>query len=449
MDDHKWYAKYIAEFATSHHGDKSHQQGWFASHYTPETGWIVIANPSIAPVFLAAITLAISISTPLLLARIPRAFAIAWLIFRWRDKPDETKPNSNRRLSWHLPVLLANSGQFLSDGYTALVGFWSHARHKDIPRAVTYLGFAFFCLAAVVLGPLVALLVSRNVVYGFAGPESGPCYGQLNFTVGATNNLVARALDHHMRSYELVPWVSTFNYAWTENNTDYTTADRPVVQPISGVTYRQLPGCLLGDDVLCDSRFNRTHHVSVTMSPARLGLWYDDTWKFELRGYCVRLNSTAISRRTSSSINTTFTYNLGFAPGGVRHADLSDHTVCPLNASHHPDWRLGQAEDQRFDRRLNIIADSFFVNSDLERGFPCYQWRESLRALDSDGLTVLTVLPPRDANAITHPPGDELDLPPIRNAAFGFGPGQVAHILCWEDLHVHTEGGIFKTSGSW
>lgn len=277
-------------------------------------------------------------------------------------------------------------------------------------RAASYLGFAVFCLVSAVLGPLIVLLVSRNVVYGFAGPESGPCYGQMNFTEGA-DNLVARALDHHMRSYELTPWVSTFNYAWSKNNTNYSGVDRPVVEPTSEVTYRRLPGCLLGDDVLCDSRFNQTHHVSVTMSPSRLGLWYDDTWKLELPGYCVRLNSTAISRRSSSSANASFTYSLSLAQSAVRYANLSDPKACPSEQSTQPGWRLGQDEDQRFDRRLNVITDSSFVNADHNRGYPCYQWRGSLRALDSGVLAVLTVFPPRDTKAITHPLGDELDLP--------------------------------------
>ncbi|RSL57430.1 hypothetical protein CEP53_006489 [Fusarium sp. AF-6] len=299
------------------------------------------------------------------------------------------------------------------------------------------MALAVFLLVSAILGPVIALLVSREVVYGFAGPQPGPCMGQYNFSVGA-KNYVQRGLDHHLRSYELFPWVPTFNYSWTENNTVYF-ANKPIEESTSKVIYESLDGCLLNDNVLCHSEFPRTHKVSVELSASRMGLWYDDSWSFKLNGYCLRLNSTSISWRTGSKF-PRYAYGLNLAPDSK--ALNNARAYCSK------DPPLGQGDFQRFDRRKSVITDSFFVNEDEDRGYPCYKWRDSLRSLDSDSISVITVLPSHDR--INQLEDDELYVPPITDGQFIYAPYQVAHILCWEELYVQSsDGKSFKTSASW
>jgi hypothetical protein len=294
MDGHRWYAKHIAERATTSARINEQDIPWFSISDSPATGQILVADAAIAPVFLAAVTLVIGTLVPLLLRRIPRAVAVAWCFARnISPAPQETERGNEKTPldeataragpgSWHLPVLMANSGLFLGDTVASVFGVWGHLRSRQLFYASMYFLFAVFCLVAAVAGPLVALLVSRDVAYGFAGTLSGPCIGQFNFTVNATN-FVDQKLDHHLRSYELLPFSPTFNFSWT-NETEYT-AGKPVVEPTSGVVYEQLDGCLLNDDVLCDSRFPRTHKVSVSLTPGQLGLWYEESWSLRLEGY--------------------------------------------------------------------------------------------------------------------------------------------------------------------
>lgn len=449
MDGYRWYAKYIAELASTA-APPSEDPPWFSLYNSDATGRLVIADTEIAPIFLAAVTLCISLFISLLLARIPRWLAVAWsfgfLLQQRRLAQSSISQNEKppaRRGSWHLPLTLANCGLFLSDALDAVFASFHHLRRMELFRAFLYLLFGLFCVVGAVLGPVVALLVSRDVVYGFAGATSGPCLGQFNFTWYSTNR-VAQGLDHHMRSYELLPWAQTFNYSWADNNTVYSTG-QPVQEPISKVVYEQLDGCILNDDVLCDARFPRTHKVSVNLPPSRLGLWYDDSWSLKLTGHCLRLNSTSISNRTGP---TSYVYGLHYAPG-ARRADPIEGYECPYSRDTLDSWSLGQGEGQRFDRRKNIITDSFFVNQEEDIGYPCHKWRDSVRNLVSDSLTIISVLPPRDD--INQLEGDELYLEPVStNRNFNYTPSQVAHLLCWEDLYVETKSGeSFKTSAVW
>ncbi|KAK0617012.1 hypothetical protein B0T14DRAFT_255609 [Immersiella caudata] len=455
-DAHQWYAKHIADRATASAPINGQDFPWFTISDSPATGRVLIADAAIAPVFLAAITLAIGILVPLLLRRIPRAVAVAWCFARNLSPPTEEETDRGNEKtpldeatarpgpgSCHLPVLMANCGLFLGDAVASVFGVWGHLRSRQLFYASMYLLFAVFCLVAAVAGPLVALLVSRDVAYGFAGTVSGPCIGQFNFTVGATN-YVGQALDHHLRSYELLPFAPTFNFSWT-NETEYS-AGKPVVEPTSGVVYEQLDGCLLKDEVLCDTRFPRTHKVSVNLSPGQLGLWYEDSWKLRLEGYCLRLNSSSIGALSNIQTNPNipnWLYSPEYARGGEKLSDAND---CPN--VYKDEWTIGQGEVQRFDNRKNLITDSLFVSNDKERGYPCYDLRKSLRSLDTDVMTFITLLP--SADRISQIPGDELFLAPVSRSRFKFRPNETAHLLCWDETYVQLDDGrSFKTSATW
>ncbi|KAJ3534551.1 hypothetical protein NM208_g1854 [Fusarium decemcellulare] len=421
---------------------------WFSMHSFPTTGRLVIVDAEIAPTFLAAITLCISIIISLLLVRIPKALAISWcFITVTRQKRLAESLEQSRVVngsgSWHLPVMLANCGLFLSDAVGSILSSFQHLRHAELFRGILFMALAVFCLISAILGPLFALLVSREATYGFAGPQRGPCIGQYNFSVTA-KNYVQPGLNHHLRSYELLPWVPTFDYSWTQENTVYST-NETVEQSTSKVVYESLNGCLLEDDILCDSRFLRTHKVSVELSPSRMGLWYDESWNLKLNGYCLRLNSTSISWKTGSNF-PSYVYGLNLAPDS--RALNTGRARCSKDPQTSNAWYLGQGDYQRFDRRKSVITDSFFVNEDDDRGYPCYKWRNSLRALDADSMTVMTILPPHDR--VNQVEDDELYLPAVANGQFNYAPHQVAHILCWEELYVQTsDGKSFKTSASW
>ncbi|KAF4435955.1 hypothetical protein FACUT_6806 [Fusarium acutatum] len=442
MDDFRWYSKNIAGSAAVSEQQEKHPP-WFSTFESPFSGKLVIADAKIAPVFLAAVTLCISVAIPLLLVRLPKALAVAWCFISDRKKRCPESPSRNNFGSWHLPVMLANCNLLLSDLAMSLLASYQHLQQSEILRSVSFIVLGVFLLAAAVLTPLVALLISREVMYGFAGAQVGPCVAQYNFSIGA-KNYIDRGLDHHLRSYELLPWIPRFNYSWIENNKIYFAA-KPVKEPTSRVAYELLDKCLLNDKVLCDHRFYRTHKVSVEISPAQMGLWYDDSWKLKLNGYCLRLNSTSISRETDRNF-PAYTYNFQFAPDAQK-LDSADAN-CLYDPQTSGSWSLGQGEFQRFRRRKNTITDSFFVNGDEDRKYPCYKWRDSLRALDADSMTVITVLPSHEQ--INQLDGDELYLPPLPDGDFSYKPDEVAHILCWEELYLHTmDGKSFKTSTSW
>lgn len=203
--------------------------------------------------------------------------------------------------------------------------------------------------------------------------------------------------------------------------------------------YEQLDGCLLKDDVLCDSRFPRTHKVSLDLSPSRLGLWDDESWHLRLEGNCLRLNSSSIGALSNAQDNPNIPnrlYSLEYARGGQRHRT----TDCP---NLFKDNFLASGEMQRFETRKNLITDSFFVTADSDRGYPCYKWRKSLRALDADVMTVITVLPLIDRT--NQAAGDDLFLAPVSKT-----PNETAHLLCWEETSVRlADGRSFKTSATW
>ncbi|CAI4215640.1 unnamed protein product [Parascedosporium putredinis] len=408
-NDYKWYAKYVAELASSALVDQAIEApSRFTTYDSPASGRVVIADADIAPIFLAAVTLSISIFIPLLLARFPRVVAILWCYLR-RVRPGDDGAAEAASAKAH-----GAQGQ-TPDAYGSAVAFVHNLKRSRGYTALTYLAFSLFCLAAAALGPLVALLVSREVDNGFQGRQSGACMAQMNFSDGAENL----------------------------ESTVYT--DNAVVEdPVSQVVYEKLDGCLLEDEALCDERFPQTHKVSVDLSPARLGLWYDPSWSLSMEGYCLRLNSTSIwSRRRRAS---SYQYALHFAPGAVRFAEpLSD--ICPYATDAAETWYLGQRDRQRFNRRKSVVTDSYFVNADNDTTYPCYTWPNSVRALNADSITILTVLPPREE--INQKNGDELYLTPLPDDQFEYTPDQVAHIMCWEHLSVKTASGTFKTSATW
>lgn len=229
--------------------------------------------------------------------------------------------------------------------------------------------------------------------------------------------------DDHGRAIELLPWIGSFSYYWSQTAANKYDADEPVVDPISLVKYSRLDYCLLEDDALCNSDFNRTHIVTANLTGAQFGLWSGD-YNISLEANCVKLNSTTISYGGKSF--PFWRYSFAAAPGATNLTAVNTYL------------EFGLGETERYTRKKNVITDSFFVGDDGDRNFNySMEWfPPSLRALDTDILTVLTVLP--SIENINQQPGDELYLPPFSVEDFVFSPGQLAHLLCWENTFKST-----------
>ena len=145
-----------------------------------------------------------------------------------------------------------------------------------------------------------------------------------------------------------------------------------------------------------------------------------------MQGYCIKLNSIVTARPYTTPEGSIYVCHLGFAPGAVNPTVHS-----PQQISADP-W-LGQAETQRYARRKNVIWDSYFVNHESERGWESMVWRQSLRALDVEALTVLMVLP-STTDAINQSPDDELYLPPVNATSYTFDLDHIAHMLRFVSL---------------
>jgi hypothetical protein len=266
-------------------------------------------------------------------------------------------------------------------------------------------------------------MLSRNVETGFGQTLEGPCIPPTNFSLGATN-AVSLGEDDHGRAVELLPWIGSFTYSWSKSGGDKYNAKEPVVDPISQVKYSQLDYCLLEDNALCNSGFNRTHVVTANLTGPQLGLWSGGDYNIALEANCVRLNSTTISYRSNSF--PYWRYAFAAAPGATNLSAADTYL------------EFGLAETERYARKKNFITDTFFVNDNGDRDFNwALEWfPPSLRALDTASLTVITVLP--SIESINQQPGDELYLPPVSVSEFSFAPDQVAHLLCWENTFIST-----------
>jgi hypothetical protein len=417
-----WYIKYIAELASttgitnsSLEVNSSGGSRRIFTIHTELTGTHLVIDASIAPLVIAVITLLANTAIPLICVRVSRSLAVAWSIRR-RTATFDTAPR------WtHMPVLLSNAGQWLGDFWSGITLCARSCKAKKWMPALRYGSFGFLCLIAIVTGPLTALLVSRETISGFGGVRQGPYFPQVNFTANATN-YVPLNLDDHGRAIELLPWTGSFDFPW--NNSMYTTG-LTVQHPISGVNYKRLDGCLLNDTVLCNSAYPHTHKVSVELPSSRFGLWFAKPWSVTFEAHCLRLNSTSLSGY--SIYDGYYYYSLEWV------TDASTLPSC--NETSDPDEYvytvMGQGDIEMFDRRKNVITDSWFVDQPSARGRPCVRWPESLRALKSDAIVVLTVYPSRQA--VAQVPDDELFLHPQNvSDSMELHPKDIAHILCWE-----------------
>ncbi|KAL2050046.1 hypothetical protein ABVK25_009654 [Lepraria finkii] len=386
----QWYSKYIADIASNgqYTGKNATEPKRFLFHQSVTGGTVVVVDSSVSAVFLAALTLAATISIPLIYARIARTCAVVWnalqrpmrtappqqletekpmLQERVHSLDNDTDVSSpigglvimsrhvERKSLNHLPILLSNSGQWLSDAFSAISLLTTQSKAHSRQVSLAYGLYFAFCLLALVTGPLAASLVSRTVRYGFGDVVDGPCIRQTNFTHGAINPNTSET-DHHERAMELLPFIGNYNYSWSQMGAKDYIGGGPVIDPISQVNYTRLNGCLLKDDVLCSTEFPHTHMVTAELTPSQIGMWSGDDWKFRMKGYCFRLNSSSISTLVSDGAQRRYEYHLSFAEG-------SD-SIGPAQPK--PDPPLGQREWSLFPRRKNTIWDTYFPGEDLQ-----------------------------------------------------------------------------------
>jgi hypothetical protein len=478
---YRWYGKYVAETAADGQyplASPRTDYPAFQVYNSGISGRILVVDTAVAPVFIAAITLVTSFAVPLLFVRVARAVAV-WRYGR-AILPSSSSPPAGAAQGGapqvyggygvvasdetgavalsspvsvgggeqlvvvplsHVPVLLTNCGKWLSDAWCALCLFWrgTFGKKGDGHEPLAYALLFAFSVVAFAAGPLVAFLISREVVSGFSGAVNGPCIPQNNFTNGAVNPNT-NGSDHHGRAMELLPFIGSFKYTWSATGGDAYLAGGPVVDPVSQVKYERVDGCLLTDDVYCDARFPHTHKVSGELTAAQMGLWFGRAdWRFRTEGYCIKLNSSAIAARL---VDGSYQYHLGYAAGARR---LRDATQEELRA----DPPLGQFEFQRFERHKNVITDSYFVNTEEDIGWAHYPFRQSLRDLDVEALAVLTVLP-STTEKINQSPDDELFLSHAPAGSYRGEPSNIAHILCWERLFLVVDGqGETNSSQKW
>lgn len=472
----QWYFKYIADAASNgqYAGENATEPKRFLFHQSVAGGTVIVVDSSLSAVFLAALTLAATISFPLIYVRIARTCAVVWnalqkptrtappqqfettksmlqeTVHSLHDDTDVSSPIGGLRVMSrhvereplnHLPILLSNSGQWLSDAFGAISLFTIQFKARSRQVSLAYGLYFAFCLLALVTGPLAAALVSRTVRYGFGDVVDGPCIRQNNFSYGAINPNTFTT-DHHGRAMELLPFIGNFNYSWSQMGAKAYFDGGPVIDPISQVNYTRLNGCLLKDDVLCSTKFPNTHMVTAELTPSRMGMWSGDDWKFRMKGYCLRLNSSSISRFVSNGAEPWYEYHLSFAEGS--------HSIGPPQPT--PDVPLGQLEFSRFPRRKNTIPDSYFPGeflqgSEWDRGWDAKVWRQSLHALNAEAITVESVFPTLDN--VSQAAGDELYLVPDNSSAYMWQPQNIAHILCWEQLFVVVNGVESPENTTW
>ena len=229
-----WYAKYIAESASTGETINRHYQR-VSLVWTEFSGRHAVLDKDIATVALAGVTLVSSLVLPLICVRIARMLAVLWSLQHRSSMKDSTQKNTPAP---HFPILLANAGLWLSDILAGIDLVVRSCRLSDWSAAWRYWVFCLLCFVGVVVGPLTSLLVSNEFISGFAGKYEGPCFPQNNFTAGALG-FVSTALDHHGRAIELLPWVGSFDFPW---NISAYQSSGAVVHPISKVKYEHLDG---------------------------------------------------------------------------------------------------------------------------------------------------------------------------------------------------------------
>ena len=469
----QWYSKYIADITSNEQypGVNATEAKLFRYHHSVTGGTVLVVDSSISAVFLAALTLFATISIPLIFVRVARACAVVWNtlekpviestpqqlegkrpMLHEREASEDgdgiasspvrgpvtTSCHTEKKPLNHLPILLSNSGQWLGDAFGAASLLTTHFEDYSRQLSLAYGLYFLLCLFALITGPFSAFLISRTVVYGFGDTVDGPCIGQTNFSY---EGVVAdtSGTDHHGRAMELLPFIGNFMYSWSQMGAKDYIAGGPVIDPISQVNYTRLDGCLLKDDVLCSTAFPHTHMVTAELTPAQMGMWSGDDWKFRMKGYCLRLNSSSISKLTpryEGSNKNYYAYHLSFAPDSARVGPEIPGQG-PL-----PDPNLGQMEGTLFPRRKNTIWDTYFPGdaaqeSKYDRGWDDKIWRPSLHALNAEAINVETVFPTMDN--VSQIIGDELYLNAQYNRSkYNFQPEDTAHILCWEQIFIIT-----------
>ncbi|KAH6721796.1 hypothetical protein BKA61DRAFT_729275 [Leptodontidium sp. MPI-SDFR-AT-0119] len=441
---YNWYAKYIAETATQtllieNTRTKYHPRS-LVIHKSVGAGSVLIIESKLAPVAVVLITLIVTIVIPILFGRITKALAVIWCAWHNKSSYGSIEGQYERPdTAFHLPVVLANCGLWTTDIWMAASLSWQGWKHKNINTTLIYLGLVVLCVFGLLTGPATAFVLSHHVETGFGSTIGGICVTPLNFSLGAFN-AVSTGVDHHGRAIELLPWLGSFSYYWSNSTVDkYNSAKTSIVDPISGARYSQLDYCLLKDDVLCDSNFNRTHIVTANLTSAQLGLWAGGDYNISMEAACIKMNSTALAytwSETNSTTDRAWYYAFYAVP------DATNLTA------RRPQYVFGQSDLERFDKRKNVITDSWFVDDDGDLDF---NWARdvlppSIRALDIASFTVLTVLP--SALVVNQQPGDELYLPPVGYNDFKYAPNQLAHILCWENTFLSTPSNRSRLTSS-
>lgn len=215
-------------------------------------------------------------------------------------------------------------------------------------HALWYILFSIFALIALLAGPLASLLVSRNTTLGFSGRQEGDCVPQYNFADNA-KNIIIPSVEHHGRAVELLEWLGSFKYSWTNNGGNMYSSGNRVIEPVSQVTYQRREGCILNDNQLCDSRFMRTHMTCGKLNASKLGLWSGGDFQFSMEGYCGKLNSSTIMRQRSKGY---YEYSLSYATGAVVHAGGAQIQL------------PGQNDRDQPARRKRVISNAYLMNAE-------------------------------------------------------------------------------------
>ncbi len=390
------------------------------------SGQVLVIDPATAPIFLTALNQIISLAPSFLAILLSRTIAVVWSYLEDRQLRDDRIPRvvGINAPGLHLPVMLATAGFWTSDAWTALCLSWqiwklgrSHGSMSH-RHALWYISFSLFALIALLAGPLASLLVSRNTTFGFSGRQEGDCVPQYNFADNA-KNVIIPSVDHHGQAVELLEWLGSFKYSWTNNGGNMYSSGNRVTEPVSQVTYQRREGCILNDNQLCDSRFMRTHMTSGKLSASQLGLWSGGDFKFSMEGYCGKLNSSTISRQRS---NGYYEYSLRYANGAVNPSGGFKKLL------------LGQNDRDQSARRKRVIPEAYFVDAENNSNWALETLPPAFRDLDTDQLVVLTILPP--IGEINQSPDDELYVAPQAAANFSYSPNQLSHIFCYEKLFL-------------
>jgi hypothetical protein len=440
--DLNWYAQYISESASVGDTITSYTAIVTANNrisliWTDPTGWLMVIDTSIASTALALLTLIAGFVFPFICVRVSRSVAVAWAL-RYSKLPRlpgltgiAAPSPSHRTEASYLPILLGNAGFWIADAWVTLMLLIRSWQKKTWSPVWQYGTFLLLCVIGAIVGPLTALLVSRQVIAGFAGKHPGPCFPPTNFTDNATN-YVSLALDDHGRAIDLLPWAGSFGFPW--NASSYIDGN-VVEHPISQTNYERLDTCILNDPLVCHNDFPHNHKVSVELPASRFGLWYDNDWSINFEGYCVRLNSKSFGWQNANGI---WYYALSY---------LADSTILPeCQGNSTGNFVLGWGETELFNKRKNVVTDTWFgANNEADRNWPCQYFPPAIRALNTEEFSVVTIFPTRqEVNQIVH---DELYLPQVNvseapstsNGTF-LAPNQLAHLLCWEKQSLTFQG---------